>query len=206
MVTDDHAVVRKGLTQILSDTEDIRVVAEASSAGEAVGVLRRQPCDVLLLDVSMPGRSGIEALKAIREEFPQVRVLVLSMYPEDQFGVRALRAGAAGYLTKEAPPERLIEAVQRIATGKRYITPELAELLAATVDTKGDAPPHQLLSNREFQVLRLIASGKTLSDMAASLALSPKTVSVYRARLLEKMKLANNAELTHYAIKNGLVD
>lgn len=206
MVADDHAVVRKGLVQILSDTEDIRVIGEAASAAEIVGLLQREPCDVLLLDVSMPGKGGIEALKVIREEFPQVRTLILSMYPEDQFGIRALKAGASGYLTKQAAPERLIEAVQKIAMGKRYITPELAELLALNMGPENDVPPHQLLSDREFQVLRLIASGKTLSEIAAQLALSPKTVSVYRARLLEKMRLANNAELTHYAIKHGLVE
>jgi len=206
MVADDHAVVRKGLVQILSDTEDIRVVGEAASAAEIVGLLSRDPCDVLLLDVSMPGKNGLEALKVIRDEFPQVKTLILSMYPEDQFGIRALKAGAAGYLTKASAPERLIEAVQKIASGKRYITSELAEQLAVSMGPENDVPPHQLLSDREFQVLRLIASGKTLSDIAAALALSPKTVSVYRARLLEKMRLANNAELTHYAIKHGLVE
>ncbi len=206
VIADDHAVVRKGLVQILSNLEDVEVVGEAANAAEVVGILQREPCDVLLLDVSMPGRNGIEALKVIRQEFPEVRTLVLSMHPEDQFGVRALRAGAAGYLTKQAAPERLIEAVHRVASGKRFITPELAELLAANVGSDGASAPHQTLSDREFQVLRLIASGRTLSEIAHALALSPKTVSVYRARLLEKMKLSNNAELTHYAIKNGLVD
>jgi len=206
MVADDHPVVRRGLVQILSDASDVRVVGEAANAVELVGLLHREACDVVLLDISMPGKNGIEALKAIRTEFPQVRALILSSYPEDQFAVRALKAGAAGYLTKHTAPERLIEAVQRIAAGKRYITPEVAELLASNVDDGSDAPPHQLLSDREFQVLRLIASGKQLSEIADQLALSPKTVSVYRARLLEKMKLANNAELTRYAIKNGLVE
>ncbi len=206
LVADDHPVVRKGLVQILSDTEEIRVVGEAANAVELVGLLHREPCDAVLLDVSMPGKNGIEALKVIRQDFPQVKVLVLSSYPEDQFGVRALKAGAAGYLNKHSAPERLIEAVQRVVTGKRYITPELAELLAANVDTAREVPPHQLLSDREFQVLRLIAAGRQLSEIADELALSPKTVSVYRARLLEKMKLANNAELTRYAIKNGLIE
>lgn len=206
IVADDHAVVRKGLVQILADTDDIRVVGEASNAAEAVGVLRREPCDVLLLDVSMPGKNGIEALKVIRQEFPQVKTLILSMYPEDQFGVRALKAGAAGYLTKQAAPERLIEAVQKIAGGRRYITPELADLLAENVGPANDLPAHHQLSDREFQVMRLIATGRKLSEIADELALSPKTVSVYRARLLEKMRLASNAELTHYAIKNGLVE
>jgi two-component system, NarL family, invasion response regulator UvrY len=145
-------------------------------------------------------------MKVIRQEFPQVRALVLSMYPEDQFGVRALKAGAAGYLNKQSAPDLLIDAVRRLAAGKRYITPELADLLAGSVGDDADVERHTLLSDREYQVLTLIASGKQLSEIAEQLALSPKTVSVYRARLLEKMKLANNAELTHYAIKNGLIE
>ncbi len=206
VVADDHAVVRKGLTQILSDTENIRVVGEAANAAEAFRLLGQTPCDVLLMDVSMPGKNGIEALKAIKDEYPHLRVLILSMYPEDQFGVRALKAGAAGYLTKDSAPEKLIEAVERIVSGKRYITAELAELLAESMGPGSDIPPHQMLSDREFQTLRLIASGKKLSEIANLLALSPKTVSVYRTRMLEKMRLTNNAELTHYAIKHRLVE
>ncbi len=206
VVADDHAVVRRGLVQILSDAEGITVVGEASNAAEVLGTLRQTPCDVLLLDISMPGKNGIEALKVIRQEFPRVRTLIVSMYSEDQFAVRALKSGASGYLTKQAPPERVVEAVQRVAAGRRYVTPELAELLASTVGHEGDVAPHQLLSDREFEVLRLIASGKQLSEIAELLALSPKTVSVYRARLLEKMKLTSNAALTHYAIRNGLVE
>lgn len=206
VVADDHAIVRKGLVQILSDTEHLRVVGEAENAVDAMRVVRQENPDVLLLDVAMPGKSGIEALKPLKQEFPRLKILVLSMYPEDQFGVRAIKAGALGYLNKASAPDRLIEAVERIAAGKRYITPELAELLAENVDSDGETPAHQLLSDREFQTLKLIASGKMLSEIAEILAISPKTVSVYRARLLEKMKLANNAELTHYAIKHGLVD
>lgn len=206
VVADDHAIVRKGLVQILSDTEHLRVVGEAENAADAMRVVRQESPDVLLLDVAMPGKSGIEALKPLKQEFPRLKILVLSMYPEDQFGVRAIKAGALGYLNKASAPDRLIEAVERVAAGKRYITPELAELLADSVDSEGEMPLHQLLSDREFQTLKLIASGKMLSEIADILAISPKTVSVYRARLLEKMKLANNAELTHYAIKHGLVD
>lgn len=206
VVADDHAIVRKGLVQILSDTEHLRVVGEAENAADAMRVVRQESPDVLLLDVAMPGKSGIEALKPLKQEFPRLKILVLSMYPEDQFGVRAIKAGALGYLNKASAPDRLIEAVERVAAGKRYITPELAELLADSVDSEGEVPLHQLLSDREFQTLKLIASGKMLSEIADILAISPKTVSVYRARLLEKMKLANNAELTHYAIKHGLVD
>jgi two-component system, NarL family, invasion response regulator UvrY len=206
LVADDHAVVRKGLVQILSDTESIRVVGEAPNASDAIRQLRATPCDVLLMDVSMPGKNGIEAMKVVREEFPQLKVLILSMYPEDQFGVRALKAGASGYLTKDSAPERLIEALERIMAGKRFITTELAELLAESMGPAGDVAPHHTLSDREFQTLRLIASGKKLSEIADTLSLSPKTVSVYRTRLLEKMRLSNNAELTHYAIKHGLVE
>ena len=206
LVADDHAVVRKGLVQILSDTESIRVVGEAPNAAEAIRQLRQTPCDVLLMDVSMPGKNGIEALKIVKEEFPQIKVLILSMYPEDQFGVRALKAGASGYLTKDSAPEKLIEALERIVSGKRYITPEMAELLAESMGPASEIAPHHTLSDREFQTLRLIASGKKLSEIADTLALSPKTVSVYRTRLLEKMRLSNNAELTHYAIKHGLVE
>jgi two-component system, NarL family, invasion response regulator UvrY len=154
----------------------------------------------------MPGKNGIEALKIVKEEFPQLKVLILSMYPEDQFGVRALKAGASGYLTKDSAPEKLIEAMERIMAGKRFITTELAELLAESMGPASEVAAHHTLSDREFQTLRLIASGKKLSEIAETLALSPKTVSVYRTRLLEKMKLSNNAELTHYAIKNGLVE
>jgi len=206
VVADDHAIVRKGLVQILSDTEHLRVVGEAENAVDAMRVVRQENPDVLLLDVAMPGKSGIEALKPLKQEFPRLKILVLSMYPEDQFGVRAIKAGALGYLNKASAPDRLIEAVERIAAGKRYITPELAELLAENVDSDSETPAHQLLSDREFQTLKLIASGKMLSEIAEILAISPKTVSVYRARLLEKMHLKNNSELTHYALKNQLVD
>jgi len=206
VLADDHAVVRRGIRQILTDHQDIEVVGEAANAGELTQLLRQQPCDVLLLDISMPGKNGIDALKALKKEWPRLQVLMLSMYPEDQFALRALRAGASGYLTKHAPLENLPEAVRRLASGKKYITPEAAEFMADVLDDNRDVPPHELLSDREFQTLRLIASGKTLSGIADELCISPKTVSVYRARLLEKMKLKNNAELTHYALKNNLTE
>jgi DNA-binding NarL/FixJ family response regulator len=206
VLADDHAVVRRGIRQILTDHPDIEVVGEAANAGELTLVLRQQACDVLLLDISMPGKSGIDALKAIKKEWPRLQVLMLSMYPEDQFALRSLRAGASGYLTKHSPLEVLPEAVRRLASGKKYITPEAAEFMADVLDDNRDVPPHELLSDREFQTLRLIASGKTLSGIADELCISPKTVSVYRARLLEKMKLKNNAELTHYALKNNLTE
>jgi two-component system, NarL family, invasion response regulator UvrY len=206
VLVDDHTVVRRGIRQILSDSDNIEVVGEASNAGEMMQILRALPCDVLLLDISMPGKNGIDALKSVKKEWPKLQVLMLSMYPEDQFALRSLRAGAAGYLTKHSPPEKVIEAVNRLASGKKYITPETAESLAGVLDVNPDQAPHELLSDREFQTMRFIASGKTLSEVAEMLCISPKTVSVYRARLLEKMKLKNNSELTHYAIKAGLID
>ena len=206
VLVDDHTIVRRGIRQILSDSDDIEVVGEASNAGEMMQTLRSQPCDVLVLDISMPGKNGIDALKSVKKEWPKLQVLMLSMYPEDQFALRALRAGAAGYLTKHSPPEKVVEAVHRVASGKKYITPETAESLAGVLDVNPDQALHELLSDREFQTLRFIASGKTLSEVAETLCISPKTVSVYRARLLDKMKLKNNSELTHYAIKAGLID
>lgn len=206
VLVDDHTVVRRGIRQILSDSDNIEVVGEASNAGEMMQILRTLACDVLLLDISMPGKNGIDALKSVKKEWPKLQVLMLSMYPEDQFALRSLRAGAAGYLTKHSPPEKVIEAVKRLASGKKYITPETAESLADVLDVNQDQAPHELLSDREFQTMRFIASGKTLSEVAEMLCISPKTVSVYRARLLEKMKLKNNSELTHYAIKAGLID
>lgn len=206
ILADDHAVVRRGIRQILTDHADMEVVGEAADAAELMQILRQQACDVLLLDISMPGKSGIDALKSIKKEWPRLAILMLSMYPEDQFALRALRAGASGYLTKHSPLEKLPEAVRRLAAGKKYITPEAAEFMADVLDDNRDVPPHELLSDREFQTLRLIASGKTLSGIADELCISPKTVSVYRARLLEKMKLKNNAELTHYALKNNLAE
>jgi DNA-binding NarL/FixJ family response regulator len=205
ILCDDHAVVRRGIRQILSDNEDIRVVAEASNAADLTRVMRDTSCDVLVLDIAMPGKNGIDALKSLRKEWPRLKVLMLSMYPEDQVALRALRAGASGYLTKDSPPDKVVEAVRRIAGGKKFITPELAGTLAAAFDEDPDVPLHSTLSDREFQTLLQIASGKSLGDIAEVLCISPKTVSVYRARLLQKMKLKNNAELTHYAIQNDLV-
>ena len=207
IIADDHAVVRRGLRQILGDAGDIEVAGEAGDFGELSTLLRNAECDVLLLDISMPGRNGIEILKVVRERHPKVAVLILSMFPEDQYAVRALKAGAAGYVTKEAAPETLVDAIRLAARGKKYITPEVAETLATYMgDAQRPEVPHEALSDREYETLRLIASGKKLSEIAEILSLSPKTVSVYRARLLYKMKLRNNAELTLYAVKHGLID
>lgn len=205
-VCDDHAIVRKGLVQILSEAGDIGILIEAANAGELRQRLRDTACDVLLIDIEMPGKNGIETVSALKKEWPRLPALVISIYPEDQYAVRALRAGASGYLNKASAPDKLVEAVRLVAAGKKFISAEVSQALAEAV--AGEAPelPHQQLSDREFQVLKLIAGGKKLSEIADTLALSPKTVSVYRARILEKMHLAGNVELAHYAIKHGLLD
>jgi len=208
LIADDHAILRQGLRQILADAEDMTVVGEAANGVEVMQMIRGDcRCDVVLLDIAMPGRSGVEVLKQIKDEKPNLPVLVLSMYPEDQYAVRLLKSGAAGYLTKESAPELLVQAIRKVATGKKYISPSVAELLAELLDSgNGNGPQHANLSDREFHVLLQIASGKAVSEIAEALSLSVKTVSTYRARVLEKMQMKNNAELTHYAIKNELVD
>jgi DNA-binding NarL/FixJ family response regulator len=206
MILDDHAIVRRGMRQMVGEAGDIEVVGEAADFGELTALLRERDCDVLLLDIAMPGRNGIEVLKAVRDRHPKIRVLVLSMYPEDQYGLRSIKAGAAGYLTKSSAPEKLLDAIRQVAAGRRFITPQFAETLAANIAEPGDRPPHEVLSDREFQTMQLIASGRKLSEVAFELSLSPKTVSVYRARVLDKLKLRTNAELTRYAVRNGLVE
>lgn len=206
LIADDHAIVRQGLRQILSDTPDLEVAGEADNGVAAIQLARQQPWDVMLMDVSMPDRNGIDALKIIRKEFPRLPVLILSMYPEDQYAIRALKAGAAGYLTKQSAPEQLVHAIRQVASGKKYVSAALALELADAISDDSERAPHEKLSDREYQTLCLIASGKTLTQIGEELNLSVKTVSVYRARLLEKMKLHNNAELTHYGLKHGLVD
>jgi two-component system invasion response regulator UvrY len=206
LIADDHAIVRQGLRQILSDTPDLEVAGEADNGAAAIQLARAQPWDVMLMDVSMPDRNGIDALKIIRKEFPRLPVLILSMYPEDQYAIRALKAGAAGYLTKQSAPEQLVHAIRQVASGKKYVSAALALELADAISEDSERAPHEKLSDREYQTLCLIASGKTLTQIGEELNLSVKTVSVYRARLLEKMKLHNNAELTHYGLKHGLVD
>lgn len=206
LIADDHAIVRQGLRQILSDTPDLEVAGEADNGVAAIQLARQQPWDVMLMDVSMPDRNGIDALKIIRKEFPRLPVLILSMYPEDQYAIRALKAGAAGYLTKQSAPEQLVHAIRQVASGKKYVSAALALELADAISDDSERPPHEKLSDREYQTLCLIASGKTLTQIGEELNLSVKTVSVYRARLLEKMRLHNNAELTHYGLKHGLVD
>jgi len=205
-IADDHAIVRQGLRQILSAHGEFEVVGEAANHGEVMQLLRREACDVLLLDIAMPGKNGIDTLKQVRIERPKLPVLVLSMYPEDQYAFRALKAGASGYLTKMTAADQLVDAIRTITRGRKYITPELAQSLAESFDRDTEIEPHSLLSDREFQTLKLIASGKPLAQIGAELALSPKTVSVYRARLLAKLGLHTNADLTRYAIEHGLLE
>ena len=207
IVVDDHAIVRRGIVQILSDHPGIELVGEAGDYGQLRTLLRRSgDPDFLVIDVNLPGKDGIEILKTLLGELPRLKVLVVSMYPEEQYAVRSFRACAAGYLNKAGAPEKLIEAVEQIANGRKYVTPEIAQALIENLNAREQGLPHERLSDREFQTLRLIATGHRLADIAEALALSPKTVSVYRARILEKMGMENNAELTHYAIKHGLVE
>jgi DNA-binding NarL/FixJ family response regulator len=207
LIADDHAIVREGLRQILADTRDIIVAGDAENGSDAIRLARREDCDVLLLDISMPDRSGIDVLKQIKKESPRLAVLMLSMYREDQYAIRSLKAGAAGYMNKQSAPAELVNAIRQVAAGRKYISPALAQELANQVsDENRDAPLHETLSDREYQTLVMIASGKTVGDIASELALSVKTISMYRSRLLQKMKMRHNAELTHYAIKNHLVE
>jgi len=205
LIADDHAVVRQGLKQILAGHEDITVVGEAGTTPQAYELLQKCPADVLLLDIAMPGRSGLELMRDAKKENPGLAVLVLSGYPEEQLAIRSLRAGASGYLNKEVAPDVLVTAVRTVASGRRYVTPAVAELMADSLDDKTAKALHESLSEREYRVLQLIGSGKTVSEIAVDLALSVKTVSTYRARILEKMKMNNNAELTRYAIEQRLV-
>ena len=206
LIVDDHAIVRRGLRQIVAETGDIVVNGEAETGSQAIKTARQEEFDVMLLDISLPDKNGIEVLKQIKKEQPKLAVLMLSMHGEREFAVRALKAGASGYLTKQSAPAQLVTAIRHVAAGKKYVSPALAEELANAMGVDIEKPLHETLSDREFQTLRLIASGKTLSDMSAELCLSPKTISVYRSRLLEKLKLKNNSDLIRYAIKNRLAD
>jgi two-component system, NarL family, invasion response regulator UvrY len=205
ILCDDHALIRRGIRDTLSDASDIRVVGEAGDYGELRTLMRGTRCDVLVLDINLPGRSGLDVLHALKDEGAEMRVLIVSMYPEDQYAIRALRAGAAGYVNKGGDPQLLVQAVRTVAQGRKYVTPEIAQMLVESLTTPASENPHERLSDRELQTLVMIASGKRLADIANELMLSPKTVSVYRARVLEKLGLSNNSELTVYAIKNGLV-
>ncbi len=197
--------MRHGLKQILADEFKRAEFGEARNGQDALNRVWKEKWDVVILDITMPGRGGLEVLKEIKKAKPKIPILVLSMHPEDQFAVRVLKAGASGYMTKETAPEELVGAVKKILAGGRHISPSLGEIMAAYLSVKTDKPPHELLSNREFQVLRQIASGRTVSEIARELSLSVRTVSTYRTRILEKMGLKTNAELTHYAFQTQLV-
>jgi len=206
LIADDHAIVREGLKQILLESPDLVVVAEASTGQEVLDKVAKNDLDLVVLDISMPGRGGMDILKEIKSLKPKLPVLILSMYPEEQYAVRVLKSGASGYLTKESAPIELVKAIRQISQGKKYISPSLAEKLAVDLEVSSDKPPHETLSDREYQVMCMIASGKTLKEIADGLSLSIKTISTYRSRILEKMNMRTNAELTHYAVKNRLVD
>ncbi len=206
LVVDDHALIRKGMKQILNDTEDIRVTGEAENGMQAIKMAQTNVYDLVLLDISMPDKHGIDVLKQLKLNQPQLPVLILSMHEESQYALRSMKAGAAGYLSKQSAPTQLVTAIRQVAGGKKYISNELAEELANGLSQGYQELLHQTLSNREYQTLCLMASGKSLSEMAETMSLSAKTVSVYRARLLEKMKLKNNAEAVRYAIENHLIE
>ena len=206
LIADDHAILRRGLAQIIAEAGDMQVCAEAENSAQTVKLAREQPVDVVLLDITMPDRNGLDTLKLLKKEKPKLAVLMLSMHPEDLYAVRAIKAGASGYLNKQSAPAQLVTAIRQVAQGRRYISPAVAEELAGSIADGSDRPAHATLSDREYETMRLIASGKTLTEIAAEMHLSVKTVSVYRARLLEKMQLKNNSELTHYALKRQLVD
>jgi len=206
LVADDHAVVRRGLRDILASTGDILVAGEAATAHEVRRLVREQRWDVVVLDISLPEGNGLDLTADIRRERPETPVLILTVHSEKQYAIRAIKAGAAGFLTKESAPEKLIDAVRKIAGGGRYVSAELAETLATLLAGGTSGQPHDRLSDREFEILRMLASGKTVSQVAQALTLSVKTVSTHRTRLLKKMNMKTNAELTHYAVRSGLVE
>jgi len=205
LIADDHAVVRQGLKQIVSENPDMTVAGEAANGHEVLDFARRHDCDLVLLDLAMPGKDGLDTLKELKLVRPHLPVLVLSVYPEEQYAVRLLRAGAAGYLTKESAPEELVAAIRKVSRGGRYVSEALAEQLAVLLGSGTDRPPHEALSDREFRVMVMLASGKTASEVADELCLSVKTISTYRSRALRKMNMRNNAELSFYAVKHGLL-
>jgi two-component system, NarL family, invasion response regulator UvrY len=206
LIVDDHPFVRQGLRQTLADAADVGEIGEAANGQQALDLVRGGDWDAVVLDIGLPGRGGLKILKDIKHERPRLPVLILSMHPEDQYAIRALRAGAGGYLTKEAATDKLLVAIRKITTGGRFISPDLAERLATQLTADATGPLHASLSDREFEVLRLIGSGLSVGDIADRMSLSVKTVSTYRARILEKMRMKNNAELMQYVLTNRLLE
>jgi two-component system invasion response regulator UvrY len=205
IIVDDHPVVRRGLKQILHEKPDIKVVGEAESAQEAFEIIRTIDCDAVVLDISLPGASGVEILKQLKYEYKKLPVLILSVHPEEQYAVRVMKAGASGYLTKESAPDELVKAIRKIIAGGKYISSSLAERLITDIDASGK-PRHEKLSDREFEIMRMIAQGKPIKTIGEELCLSEKTVSTYRTRLLGKMNMHTNAEIINYALKNKLIE
>jgi two-component system invasion response regulator UvrY len=206
LIADDHSIVREGIKSLLASVPDIVIAAEARNGDEVFEKIQKETVDMVILDITMPGQSGLEVLKQLKTDNPNLPVLILSMHPEEQYGMRVLKAGADGYLTKEAVPEELLLAIRKLTEGKKYISSTLAERLARNLSRNGTPLAHQSLSDREYEVLRGIGKGKTVSEIASELYLSVSTVSTYRSRILEKLNLRTNADLTYYAVKQGLVD
>lgn len=205
LIADDHAIVRQGLKQIVADTPDLVVTGEAERGREVLEKVSKDDYDVVLLDITMPDKTGLEVLEELKRIKPNLPVLILSMHPEDQYAIRAIRAGASGYVTKAGVPDELVRAIRKVSVGNKYISSSLAEKLAVYLEAGAEKPLHQVLSDREYRVMCLIASGKTVKEIAEELFLSVKTVSTYRSRVLQKMKMKNNAQLTHYCVQNQLV-
>ena len=205
LIADDHSIVREGLKQIVAESPEMAVRGEAVNGRQVLKLVRKTDYDLILLDIAMPGKGGIDTLKELKIEKPEIPVLILSMYPEDQYAVRAIKAGAAGYLTKESAPEELIGAIKKVAQGGKYVSTDLAEKLVENLGKNTEKPDHTMLSDREYQVMIMIATGKTVKEIADELSLSVKTISTNRARALKKMGMKNNAEFAYYAIKQGLV-
>ena len=205
LIADDHTLVREGIKQILAEMPEVTVTDEARNGQEVLQYVWDNDYDIVLLDITMPGRSGLDILKQLKSEKPALKILILSMHPEEQYAIRAFKAGAFGYLTKESSPTELIEAVRKVSIGKKYVSSSLAETLASHLEARSEKPLHYTLSDREYEVMCMIASGKTVKEIAGELTLSVKTISTYRARILEKMDMKNNAQLTHYTIQNRLI-
>lgn len=206
LIADDHAVVRRGIREILADEVDMDVAGEACTVQELLSILKKQVCDAVILDIGLPGRSGLEVLDQLKEEHPKIPVLIHTMHPEEQFAARAFRAGAAGYLTKDSAPTELVQALRKIMSGRKYVGAALAEQLAARMDVRSTTPLHEALSDREFEVFRCLATGQTVSEIGEKLSLSAKTISTYRTRILDKLKIKNNSELMRYALREKIVE